>query len=269
MYPRLSRAVTALALCASLGCVADGGYPSYATGGGYPGYPTSGGLTSADRRDAVATCTRHAERAAKPEGAKDVYLDRLVSVRPQGGRIDVLAYYDVEWRHGRTTAYAECGVDRSPWRVRSFRWDDARPPGPPGSGDAERAREQCRDAVQRRGYQLRRFTSTVAGDRYVAVEMNVRRSNTSYDAECSYDRRSGSARVTSVTPESGGGGDFVQTAIGRCRQEARRRDLPVKRVLSAEPERHGARVELEVKRGSSHARATCRVRYDGRLDFAL
>lgn len=260
------RAALLLALALPVACVAPGGgYGGYP--GGYP-YPEEGGMSSGERREAVASCTRHAQRVARPEGARDVDIDRLLSAQPRNGRIDVVAYYTIDYRDGRATAYAECRVDRSRWRVLSFRWDDARPPQPPGSDDAERARDRCRDEVRRSSYEFRRFTSVTPGSRYYAVEMDVRRSSTSFEAACSYERRTGRARLTRVTAENSGG-DFVNSAVGLCRQEAKRRGLSVRKVLSAVPDRYGALVSLEVRRGSSTRQATCRARFDGRLDFDL
>jgi hypothetical protein len=266
------RAAALLAASLAIACVVpvDGGsgggsYP----GGGYPVYPGPGDdFSQGERNEAVATCTRHAQRVARPQGARDVDLDRLISVRPQGGRIDVLAYYSIEYRHGRSTAYGECRVDRTPWRVTSFRWDDPRPPQPPGGDDLERARDGCRAAVEREGYGFRRFTGVTPGGRYVSVEMNVRRGNASFEAACSYERSSGRTRIERVTAEHGGG-DFVQTAIGLCKREANQRRLSVKKILSAVPERNGARVDFEVRIDNRSVRAVCRARYDGRVDLDL
>ena len=272
-----TRAAALLVASLALACVVPGGGGSYDPGydGGYdPSYPvypgpgSGSGLSHGERNEAVATCTRHAQRVARPEGARDVDLDRLISVRPQGGRIDVLAYYTIEYRHGRSTAYGECRVDRSPWRVMSFRWDDPRPPQPPGGDEVSRARSACKQAVEREGYALRRYTGVTPGRRYVSVEMNVRRGNASFEAACSYEIGSGRTRIERVTAEHGGG-DFVQTAVGICKREANQRRLSVKGILQAVPERNGARVDLDVRIDNKKVRAVCRVRYDGRVDFEL
>ena len=263
MRSRPVRRAALLAACLPLACVSP-------SGGRAPvAYPAGGnGFSSGERNEAVATCTRHASRVARPEGARNVDLERLVSVQPRGGRLVVLAYYAVGYRDGRSTAYAECQIDRSPWRVTSFRWDDARPPQPPGGDDLDRARDSCRAEVERRGYDLRRFTAVTPGTRYVSVEMNLRRSGGSFEAACSWERRSGKARIERITAEHAGG-DFVQTAIGLCKREANERHLSVKKMLSAVPERDGARVEFQVKIDNRDVRAVCRARYDGRVDFDL
>jgi len=267
MEPSSLRAAALLAATLAVACVVPGG-GGY-SGGGYPVSPGPGAdFSQGERNEAVATCTRHAQRVARPQGARDVDLDRLISVQPQGGRIEVLAYYTIDYRNGRSTAYGECRVDRSPWSVLSFRWDDARPPQPPGGDDLERARDRCREAVEREGYGFRRYSGVTPGGRYVSVEMNVRRGNASFEAACSYDRRSGKTRIERITAEHGGG-DFVQTAIGLCKREANERRLSVKKILSAVPERDGARVDFEVRVDNRSVRAVCRARYDGRVDLDL
>jgi hypothetical protein len=275
MGSRTMRAAVLLAAALALACAVQSGgggagYPGYPGGAapGYPGYP-GGGLPGSERDEAIATCARHAERVARPDGARDVDLDRLVSVQPQGGRIDVLAYYAIDYRTGRSIAYGECRVDRSPWRVLSFRWDDSRPPGPPGGDDLERARDGCRAEVERSGYAFRRFTGVTPGDRTVAVEMDARRGNASFEAACSYERRSGKTRITRVTEQPAGGDDFVKTAVGICKREANQRRLSVKGILAAVPERDGARIDFDVRIDNRKVRAVCRVSRDGRVDFDL
>ena len=275
------RLVALLAAALALGCVTQTGgtgpaYPgspggaAYPGGPGYPGGPYPGSdLQGSERDEAIATCARHAQRVARPEGARDVDLDRLLGVRPQGGSIDVLAYYAIDYRYGRTIAYGECRIDRSPWRVLSFRWDDSRPPSAPGGDDVERARDGCRAEVERNGYTFRRFTAVTPGDRSVAVEMDARRGNASFEAACSYERRSGQTRITRVTEQTAGGDDFVKTAVGICKREANQRRLSVKGILAAVPERDGARVDFDVRIDNRKVRAVCRVSRDGRVDFDL
>jgi hypothetical protein len=216
-------AVLGLAACQP---VPGGGYG----GGGY--YPDPGYSEGAVFRDARQECRREAGRAG-------VDVRRILDergVRAGSGR---LVRVEVEMRVARR---GEARTVRCDYGVQSGRAELRGLGGIGGGGydrpDMRAARQSCRRAVEREGFDVRRILServvTGRGGRPERAELLLRaaRRGDVREIRCDFDFDTGRTRLAGAGGGAGGGRPALEDARRTCRRAVERQGFDVRRITS-------------------------------------
>ena len=138
-------------------------------------------------------------------------------------------------------------------------WGDY--PGGGGSGGVEgRARAECTEEAQRRGYRNVNVTDSDMNGGNVNVDMRAYKSSREYRVGCGFNAFSSRAQLTSETPVWSGGGNSAE-ARGRQACESKASGMGYQSVSVTSASQRGSEVEVAMRARQANSNWSLKCKY--------